>query len=149
MKSLFDTEPYTEIRNRLEALDADQTPRWGRMNPAQMMHHCQKAFEVPLGKSDLKRPNMFMRMLFKRFKKSLYNDTPWKQNLPTAKQFRVTNAKDFEKEKAKLLDLMQDFHAKGTAYDWPEHPAFGNFTTAQWGQMQYKHMDHHLRQFGV
>lgn len=149
MKSLFDTEAYKEINTRLETLSPNETPKWGKMNPAQMLHHCQKAFEVPLGKSDLKRPNIFVRTLVKTFKKSLYNDKPWKQSLPTTKQFKVTEPRDFQKEKNRLKELMEEFHQKGADYNWPEHPAFGQFTASQWGQMQYKHMDHHLRQFGA
>ena len=33
--------------------------------------------------------------------------------------------------------------------EWDPHPVFGSFTPEQWGQMQYKHLDHHLRQFNV
>tara|TARA_R100000306_G_C4352261_1_gene130743 strand:- start:438 stop:710 length:273 start_codon:yes stop_codon:yes gene_type:complete len=90
-----------------------------------------------------------MRMLFKNFKKSLYDGKPWKKNLPTARQLRVSSEKNFSEEKDRLLQLMEEFHGKGYEHDWPEHPAFGNFTAEQWGQMQYKHLDHHLSQFGV
>ena len=149
MKSLFDPEAYTETKQRLEQIDAGQSPEWGRMKPAQMMHHCQKALETPLGKSDLKRPNMFMRIIFRSFKNSMYNDKPWKQNLPTAPGFKVEDERDFETEKKRLVSLLDEFHEKGKEYDWPRHPVFGSFTAQQWGQMQFKHLDHHLRQFGV
>jgi hypothetical protein len=149
MKSLFQPEAYSEVKQRIENIDANTTPKWGKMNAGQMMAHCQKPLEVPLKKSPLKRPGFFTRLLFKSFKKAMYNDTPWKQGLPTAKGFAVTDERDFEKEKATLVGLIDEFHEKGENHNWMNHPAFGKFSAEQWGKMQYKHLDHHLRQFGV
>ena len=83
-------------------------------------------------------------------KSKLYNDSPWKKNLPTAPNFRITDARDFNKEKEELVALINAFHHGG-----PEkvgrfpHPMFGSFTPQQWGMSMYKHLDHHLQQFGV
>lgn len=90
-----------------------------------------------------------LKVLGKFFKKSLYNDKPWKQNLPTAKSFKVEEDKDFATEKEVLISLIRDFYQEKDKKEWDPHPAFGSFTPEQWGQMQYKHLDHHLRQFGV
>ncbi|MEC8832876.1 MAG: DUF1569 domain-containing protein, partial [Bacteroidota bacterium] len=85
----------------------------------------------------------------KFFKKSLYNDKPWKQGLPTAKGFKVVDDKDIAEEREVLIELINDFHSKKDQKEWDPHPVFGSFTPEQWGQMQYKHLDHHLRQFGI
>ena len=85
----------------------------------------------------------------KTFKGMMYNDKPWKQNLPTAKEFIVTNTKEFEKEKTQLISLLEEFNQKNENKALPPHPIFGSFTNEQWGKMQYKHLDHHLRQFGA
>ena len=74
---------------------------------------------------------------------------PWKQNLPTAPDFVIKDQRDFSTEKLRLLNMMEEFHEAG-----PEgigrypHPMFGNFTKDQWGKAMYKHVDHHLQQFG-
>lgn len=149
MKSLFSEDALTEINSRIASISQEQQPKWGQMNASQMLKHCQFPLEVALGRLPLEKPNVIKRTLFSLFKSSLYNDKPWKQNLPTATEFVVSNEKDFDKEKAKLLGEIQKFHIKKTQTNWPPHPMFGEFTNEQWGQMQYKHLDHHLKQFGA
>jgi len=149
MKSLFSSEAYSEIKQRIEKVDPNKPPEWGKMNAAQMIHHCQKPLEVILQKTTVNKPNPFMRLLMKTFKGMMYNDKPWKQNLPTAKEFIVTDTKDFEKEKTQLISLLEEFNQKDENKGLPPHPIFGSFTNEQWGKMQYKHLDHHLRQFGA
>ena len=149
MESLFEREGYQMIQDRLAQLKPDQRAEWGKMDVAQMLHHCQKAFEIPLGISTIKPPGGLMKLAFKLFKKTLYNDKPWGKGMRTAPEFVVKESKDFESERSKLLDLAAQFHEKGKTYNWPIHPAFGELTPDQWGKMQFKHLDHHLRQFGV
>lgn len=147
MHSLFETESSNEIVDRIAALYKDTKPAWGKMTVAQMLHHCQFPLKIAL---QLPHPkvsgNFLVRLLFK---KSLYNDQPWRKNLPTPPSFRVDSQKDFEEEKAALLPLVHDFGALQHKKEWEPHPAFGKFTPEQWGKMQYKHLDHHLRQFQV
>lgn len=149
MKNLFNNNTYEEIINRLNALTPQSERQWGKMNVAQMLAHCKEAFKVPL--SEKKMPRMLLGILIGwAFKKKLYNDEPWKRNLPTAPNFIIKDERDFGKEKEELIALINQFHQGG-----PEkaglhpHPMFGSFTSEQWGQAMYKHMDHHLLQFGV
>ena len=149
MKSLFSEDAVAEINSRIDKLSQEQTPKWGEMNISQMLKHCQFPLEVALGKLQLKKPNFIKRSIFSLFKSSLYNDKPWQKSLPTSKEFIVSNDFDFSTEKAKLLNDIQEFHAKKDQAEWPPHPMFGYFSRDHWGQMQYKHLDHHLTQFGV
>ncbi len=149
MKSIFDNEAHIELKQRVEKVDVKNPPIWGKMNAGQMMHHCQKAFELPLGKSTVKKSNFLIRQLFKLFKSTMYNDKLWKKSLPTVKEFVVKDTKDFAVEKQKLMMLMDEFVKTGKEKTFDPHPSFGHFTQEQWGKMQYKHLDHHLRQFGV
>jgi hypothetical protein len=149
MKNLFDKDTYKEIINRINALTPQVQRQWGKMSVAQMLAHSKEAFKVPL--SDKKMPRMFIGLLLGwAFKKKLYNDEPWKRNLPTAPNFIIKDERDFEKEKQELLGLINQFYNGG-----PEnvgrfpHPMFGTFTKEQWGKAMYKHLDHHLMQFGV
>ena len=149
MKSLFSEDTLTEINSRIASISQEQQPKWGQMNASQMLKHCQFPLEVALGRLPLEKPNVIKRTLFSLFKSSLYNDKPWKKSLPTAKEFIVTQDSDFDKEKALLIKDIQEFYAKKEQTEWPPHPMFGYFTRDQWGQMQYKHLDHHLTQFGA
>ncbi len=149
MKNLFNKDTYTEITNRINSLTSESQRQWGKMNVAQMLAHSKEAFKMPL--SEVKIPRMFIGYLIGwAFKKKLYNDEPWKKNLPTAPNFIIKDERDFETEKNGLMELVNQFHSGG-----PEkvglfpHPMFGTLNSEQWGKSMYKHLDHHLVQFGV
>ena len=148
MKSIFETDTFEEVLNRVQQLNKNSKPKWGKMNAGQMVWHCQGPFNIMLGKDHygMKRPN-WLAILF--FKKALYNDKPWSKGLPTAKFLKASEEKDFSVEKTKLLELLKEVGENKNKKGWGKHPGFGYFTDQQWGQMQYKHIDHHLRQFGV
>ncbi|MEM7185727.1 MAG: DUF1569 domain-containing protein [Bacteroidota bacterium] len=147
MKSLFEAEAYSEIRNRLNQISENTEAQWGKMTPGQMMKHCQMPLNIILGKNDYGlKPNWLMKVLFK---KSFYSDKLWRKNLPTAPGFKITETVNFANEKAGLEQLLDEFDGQRARDDWGPHPAFGKFTKEQWGKMQYKHLDHHFRQFGV
>lgn len=149
MKNLFDKAVYEEVKQRMKGLSSASQAQWGKMNVGQMLAHCKVAFGVPL--SDKRMPRSIIGLLIGwMVKPKLYNDSPWKKNLPTAPAFIVKDTRDFEKERAELAELVDRFYNLGPANvgKFP-HPMFGSFTSAQWGMSMYKHLDHHLRQFGV
>lgn len=147
MKSLFDPKTFSETRNRIEILSENSKRQWGKMSVGQMLHHCQGTLNIMLKKKTYGLKPNFLAKLF--FKKMLYNDTPYRKNLPTAKFLKETDPKDFNTEKKNLEALLDEFETQRNREEWHPHPGFGYFTKQQWGQMQYKHLDHHLKQFGV
>lgn len=150
MKSLFNSEAHEEILARINQLSESSERQWGKMEVGQMLHHCQFPLKISLGRyNPNNKPNFMLKLIGKFFKKSLYNDKPWRKGLPTAKGLKVVVDKNLDEEKKVLIDLINDFHQEKNKKEWDPHPVFGTFTPEQWGQMQYKHLDHHLRQFGV
>lgn len=146
---MFDQEAYEQIVQRLSNLTASSERQWGKMTAAQMLTHCKEAYKVPLSSKQFKQKFLGVLIAW-MFKKSLYNDTPYKQNLPTAPNFIVKDDRDFEKEKGEMLSITKAFHERGAAGIGDKvHPMFGKFTAEQWGKSMWKHLDHHLRQFGV
>ena len=147
MKSIFDEKVYNEIVSRVNNLNANSIGQWGKMTIAQMVWHCQIPLKVAIkNKKTDKKGNPLIRWFFK---KSLYNDKPWRKNLPTSSFAKAKEDKDFDTEFEILQKLIQEVYNARDRKDWNPHPIFGSFTPQQWGQMQYKHLDHHLRQFGV
>lgn len=150
MKSLFETETQQIILSRIQNLNEASQPYWGKMNVAQMLTHCQKPLEVANGTLQLHTKIGFAKkIMFKLFKSAMYNDKPWQKNLGTVREFRITDSKEFASQKEKLTHVINEFSQLKEKTSWPTHPLFGNFTPEQWGKMQYKHLDHHLTQFGV
>ncbi len=149
MQNLFEPGTYNSIVERMNKLSPDCERRWGKMNAAQMLAHCKEAFKVPLSNKPM--PRMLLGLLLGwAFKSKLYNDDPWKKNLPTAPSFIIKDEREFNKEKDELMEMVNQFYSKGPGDvgKFP-HPMFGSFTKEQWGKSMYKHIDHHLLQFGV
>lgn len=147
MTSIFEDKAHKDIVSRIHSLEENSQPLWGKMNVSQMLHHCQAPLNIMLQKKDYDLKPFWLITLF--FKKSLYNDKPWRKNLPTAKQLKVNSTKDFSSEKKQLLSLVEEVMLHKDKTSWEPHPSFGTFTPQQWGQLQFKHLDHHLTQFGV
>lgn len=73
---------------------------------------------------------------------------PFPRSAPTAPQLLGRTATDFDAER-RTLGAMLDRCGDATQSFAAEHPAFGRLTRRAWGVLIYRHMDHHLRQFGA
>ncbi len=149
MKSIFDLESFDEINTRLNKLNKDSDKQWGTMNASQMLAHCCEPLKIALGLEKSIQEPYLKKLIMGLFKRMLYDDSPWRKNLPTTDQFKISEYKNFDIELKNLKSLVIQMHQEKDKNDWDEHPVFGKFTAEQWGKMQYKHLDHHLKQFGV
>ena len=115
----------------------------------QMLAHCQQPLRVALGALPLKRS--VVGLLFGRMaQKKLLAPEPWKPGMPTAPEFKIANPREFEAEKKALRDLVERFGAGGpSVLTTQPHPFFGPLTAEEWQALQWRHLDHHLRQFGA
>jgi hypothetical protein len=149
MKSLFEQSTLTEITNRLNQLTPETKGLWGKMTVAQMLAHLKEAFKVPLSETPL--PRMFMgRLVGWMMKGLLHNNTPWKKSMPTAPEFVIKDDRNMADERKQLMNLIVQFHQKNAVGIGDKvHPFFGKLTAEQWGKSMYKHLNHHLTQFGV
>ena len=150
MKTIFNQEDNKELLSRIANLKQDSERKWGKMNVSQMLVHCQKPLEVANEQLIIKR-NIFSYLFGAMMKKKLIDKgEDFKQNLPTSKQFRIESDFDFKKEQEMLINMVQSLGQKGeSAIKIKIHPFFGKMTPNEWGILFYKHLDHHLQQFGV
>ena len=58
-------------------------------------------------------------------------------------------SQDFEADRRTLLGLIQRFTDYPTTADFAANPVFGPLSRRGWGRQAWRHIDHHLRQFGV
>ena len=150
MKNIFTKEVTDEVIKRIESLSTETQPLWGKMNVAQMMAHCSVSYEgVYTDKHP--RPNGFMKFVIKMLAKNqVVSEKPYPKNSRTAPQFLITDEKDFELEKKRLIDYIIKTQELGESYfDGKESHSLGKLTKQEWNNLFYKHLDHHLSQFGV
>lgn len=149
MESLFNATENQEFIARIGRLTPETTPQWGKMKVAQMLAHCQVPLRAAVGDVKFKR-GLMSKLVGGLVKKRVLGPTPFKQNLPTDPNFIVRDERQFEPEKERLLELVQRFQQGGPEGLTREaHPFFGKMTAAEWDRLMWKHLDHHLRQFGV
>ena len=149
MKNLFEKESAEEILSRIDGLQPTVQRQWGKMDVAQMMAHCSGALDMASGK--LLLPRLFIGRLIGSFVRPIYsNEKPLSKSSPTDPKLVVSDQRDFQKEreqlKLKVREFQQGGEAKCTRHP---HPFFGSLTPYEWGRGMYKHLDHHLRQFGA
>ncbi len=150
MRSIFDKAYCEEFVARINSLNHQTQAQWGKMNVAQMLAHCQVPLKIASGEM-VPKVNPIVKFLFsKNAKRQLINDPEFKRNLPTMNEAKVVDQPAFEQERSKLIAMIQDFQSKGPAgLTKSAHPFFGDMTVNEWDTLQVKHLDHHLRQFGV
>ncbi len=150
MDNIFQPEVTEAIISRIEKLTPDAQPQWGKMNVAQMLAHCNVTYELVYDDKH-PQPNGLMKWMLKTFvKNTVVNDTPYKHNSRTAPVFLIADARDFAKEKARLIEHIRHTQQLGQAhFEGKESHSFGKLKSGEWNNMFFKHLDHHLRQFAV
>ncbi|MBK9216473.1 MAG: DUF1569 domain-containing protein [Chloracidobacterium sp.] len=149
MKTLFDKDTHAEVVERLGRLTPDATREWGKMTASQAMEHTARAMEMAT-KDKIEKQLLLGKLLGWMFRKEFLGEKEFRKNAPTGPDFIVKDEPDFEATRARLMEVMARLHELGEAgTDGKVHKFFGRLSGKQWGETQYKHVDHHLRQFGV
>ena len=149
MKNLFEREAVDEIVSRIDNLQAASQRQRGKMDVAQMLAHCSVALDMASGQ--LNPPRMFIGRLIGGFVKPIYtNEKPFSHNNPTDPKLVVSDQRNFQREQETLKKKVRQFHEGGEEKCTQHpHPFFGSLTPQEWSRGMYKHLDHHLRQFGA
>ncbi len=150
MKSISEASVRAELQARIAKLTPDKRPAWGRFNAGQMLRHCSMPMLGAMGKMEVaEKPTPFffktglMRWLI------IYSPVPWPKGVPTAPEFIPPAATDFQDASKSLAAVLGEFAGKGASMRLRPHPAFGELSFRDWTCLQWRHIDHHLRQFGV
>ena len=150
MKNLWHPESVQELKERISRLRPDTPRLWGKMTPAQAMAHCTIGMELACG--DRRPPRMLIgRLIGSLIKKKAFQPSePMRRNSPTIPGFQVADDRDLAAECARLSRMIDRFAnaGPGGCTDHP-HSFFGRLTPDEWSMWMYKHIDHHLQQFGL
>jgi hypothetical protein len=135
---------------RINHLTPTTPQKWGKMSVDQMLAHCNVSYEM-IYEDKHPKPNAFLKFILKTLvKNKVVNETPYQHSIKTAPQFIIKNTKNFESEKQRLVNYINRTQQSGESYfDNKESHSFGKLTQKEWSNMLYKHLDHHLSQFGV
>jgi hypothetical protein len=148
MKNILNEVDYLEIKRRIQKLSETNTRLWGEMEIQEMLVHCTRQLELAVGEiSSDQQGSSFLRS--KLGKWLIFSTVPWPKGADTPAEMNAKIASfsltDFETEKKKLLNYLEKarLHTSLKA-----HPFFGELNRKEWTRLIYKHLDHHLKQFG-
>ena len=151
MSTVFDPSASRALARRLKGLPPDARPLWGRMTPHQAVVHLADSFRMSLGELDTAMPSMGPLKYLLRFV-AFTLPFPLPRGVRTAPELDKaagggTQPGDFSADLAELEELLERFIASGG--DLPPHPIWGRMSRGMAGRYAWRHVDHHLRQFGV
>jgi hypothetical protein len=151
MPRKLDNQSTSELMQRFENLQADTSPLWGKMNPTQMLAHCTAALKMAFGEIPAKVrfspwKASVARLLFIEWF-PFPKDSPTAPEMDPNKKLKPTGS--FLEEKEVLMHHLSRMNNTKSDYVFGMHPLFRQMDREQWGKLVYKHLDHHLRQFGV
>ena len=148
--NLRNKEAGQQIIERARRLQPDSQALWGSMSVTEMLHHCNKVHEQLLTPATSSAKKTTIKQYVLRWL-VLYILPHFPKNAQTPKALRtkgIISEVEFEKQKGQFIETVQRF-VDSTEPIAHHHPYFGNLNTEQWGLTSWKHVDHHLRQFGV
>ncbi len=147
MESIYNKTDNQNFIDRINQLSPNSQAVWGKMSVDQMFKHTNGAIEIAFGEKTIK-VNFLMKLFGKMLKDKIFN-SEFKKNSPTAKEFIFTDKYDFEVSKKELINNFEKFAEGEKSIKTLDHPFWGKMTYNDWDKLMWKHLDHHLRQFGV
>ncbi|MBK8581821.1 MAG: DUF1569 domain-containing protein [Flavobacteriales bacterium] len=154
MEDIFSKPVANSVIARINTLQEETKPQWGKMDSAQMLAHCNCIYDMVYDPEYAKKnppPNAFVRVLLKAFLKPIVTGSkPYKRNSRTAPEFLIKSDKDFARERERITAYINKTQELGAAhFEGKRSPSFGALTSSEWNVLFHKHVDHHLRQFGA
>jgi hypothetical protein len=151
IENMFDPKGKEKMLHRINSLTPDSKALWGKMTVDQMLAHCNVAYEIVHEPGKHSPPGIVGKFFARVFAKgTVMGDKPYQKNSPTAPMFVIKDPKNFEKEKARMIAYINKTFEQGAGhYEGLENMTFGKLSAKEWNTLFSKHLDHHLRQFGV
>jgi hypothetical protein len=153
MKTIASRGVVAELAARLAALRPDSLRRWGTLTPGEMLCHLADSSASVLGQRPRSGPpTLAASRPFMKWA-SLYTALPWPKDVKTRASVdpRVggTRPGDFEEDRRRVVIGLAELAAAPAAVFPPAHLHFGLMSRRDWQRWAYRHVDHHLRQFGL
>ena len=150
MKTIRNETHRRDLCSRLEKVTGEEKAAWGRMSVNQMVSHLVQTGTLPFEETLPDRSNFLSRTLIKPL--VLYV-LPMPKEVPTPpdmdQQEKGRPPGDLAEDKRLAIEAINKVGTLSPDTPCKYHPFFGPMTPKQWGVIAHKHIDHHLRQFGV
>jgi hypothetical protein len=147
MRSIWQEDARRELNDRVAALAWDGRAAWGKFTAPKMVCHLADSLRMAMG--ELKVAPKRLPIRYAPLKQFIIYVAPFPKGVPTAPELLTREPREWTRDVADVQELLARAGQARTTDGWPEHPAFGKLSTRAWGVLIYRHMDHHLKQFGA
>ena len=153
MSTISEQRSLDQLFGRLAVLTPQTLRRWGTLTPAEMLCHLGDAGDVVLGHRALSgpAPSPVRRPVFKWL--ALRSPIPWPKGVATRPgvdpRKEGTRPGDFERDRTRVITGLKELATAPRERLPAAHSRFGLMTREDWHRWAYRHVDHHLRQFGL
>lgn len=157
MRSLLDPNARASLTRRLESLRPDTPARWGSFDAPGMLSHLIQSLRVTVGDAEMppeptpllvrRGPLRYLLIHTLPFPRGLATSPVLLERPPLAPDRR--GADEWAAECGRFTELLDRIGSRPADGPWPTHAAFGAMSGREWGVLQYRHADHHFRQFGI
>ena len=160
--TLFDRSARAGIHERLDRLSPESVPHWGQMPARQMVCHVADQLRIAVGDTETGSRKIVVRLgrrevaaspgllRFKTARHFLVHSLPWpRARVDAPPEMLRTLPGEWGADIAALHALVDRVGTRGPSEQWGIHPWFGVVSGQEWGLLCWRHLDHHLRQFGV
>ena len=147
MKLLWEEAAHDEVLTRIRGLTTDRTPGWGKLTASKMLAHISDQIRMALGDVPARRGSGLLSVWPVNY--LMIYVVPWPHGAKGPIEAFTTKPATWDADLEALLALIGRFCEKKQQSAWPEHPLFGKLSGKDWAALSYKHLTHHLRQFGV
>lgn len=130
IRNIFTKVVTDELIARIEKLNPQTQPIWGKMNVAQMLAHCCVSYELVYEIERFPKPGRIMKFIIQLLAKSqVVGKKPYPKNGRTAPVFLITDEREFEKEKERLIGYLIKTQRLGEShFDGRESLSFGKLS---------------------
>lgn len=143
-----------EMFSLLKDLPADSKGSWGKMNAQQMVEHVADFFDISSAtvKSRLVIPEEHLP----KYRAFLLSNKEFRENTKAPEivlgeeplPLRTANMEAAINNLRNAVAAFYNYY-RNDAAEKTIHPVFGALDFEEWIQLHYKHVTHHLRQFGM
>jgi Protein of unknown function (DUF1569) len=119
------------------------------MEPAQLLPHLASGLRMALGERKVEAPpHGRLRCVVWRY--LAVHRLPWPEGkIQSPPGAFSTPSLGWERDRQAVVELIERFADAAPSTLGTTHPTFGSMRPRDWDVLQYRHLDHHLRQFGV
>lgn len=147
-RTIFDATALDGLLQRLDKLTPDARAQWGRMTAPRMLCHLSDSIRVGLGEMPARFKQGPLANPIARWLLAYVIPFP-KGKAETPPEMLTTQPSEWKSDLAAVREQLRAAAQRGPDGKWARHPAFGDVSGRLYGVFIHKHVDHHLRQFGV